>query len=155
MLEIPTWTAVVVAVATPLLLQHEDREVVAAVTRTLLGGSIRAYDGTGEVVVRDELGLGAPIIDVKGPGFSQLGDHFSPLLAVFAPAYALFPTPVTLLVGQAALFALSAAPVSRVAVHFLGIARGLTGAAAYLNRPNARRPARGRGRPARQVRRLP
>jgi uncharacterized membrane protein len=84
-----------------------------------------------EQAVRGYASLGAPIIDVKGPGFSQLGDHFSPLIAVFAPAYALFPTPVTLLLAQAALFACSAIPVSRVAVRFLGLARGMGIGVAY------------------------
>ena len=52
----------------------------------------------------------APIVDIKGPGFHQLGDHFSPLLVVLAPFYGLFSSPVTLLVAQAVLIAVSVIP---------------------------------------------
>ena len=55
----------------------------------------------------------APVALLKGPGFDLLGDHFHPLLVVFAPFYRLFPTPVTLLVGQAALTALAVVPLVR------------------------------------------
>jgi len=64
--------------------------------------------------------LGAPIIDIKGPGFNQLGDHFSPLLAVIAPFYRMFPSPVTLLIAQCVLIAISVVPVMMVARRFLG-----------------------------------
>ena len=64
--------------------------------------------------------LRAPTIDIKGPGFIQLGDHFSPLLAVLAPFYRLFPSPVTLLVAQCLLVAVSVVPVMMVARGFLG-----------------------------------
>src|SRR5450755_3965184 len=42
-----------------------------------------------------------------GPNFSVLGDHFSPILAALAPLYWIHDSPVTLLVAQAALFALA------------------------------------------------
>jgi len=42
-----------------------------------------------------------------GPGFSVLGDHWSPILAVLAPLYWVFNGPQTLLVAQAVLFALA------------------------------------------------
>lgn len=64
--------------------------------------------------------LAAPIVDIKGPGFHQLGDHFSPLLAVLAPFYRMFPTPVTLLVAQAVLIALSVVPITRAGMRLLG-----------------------------------
>ncbi|HEY7359984.1 MAG TPA: DUF2079 domain-containing protein, partial [Streptosporangiaceae bacterium] len=46
-----------------------------------------------------------------GPGFSVLGDHWSPILAVLAPLYWVFNGPQTLLVAQAVLFALAIPPL--------------------------------------------
>jgi uncharacterized membrane protein len=46
-----------------------------------------------------------------GPGFSVLGDHWSPILATLAPLYWVSNTPVNLLVAQAVLFALAIPPV--------------------------------------------
>ncbi|MFE7570245.1 DUF2079 domain-containing protein [Streptomyces sp. NPDC057539] len=76
--------------------------------------------GIFEQVIRAYAQLEAPVADLKGPGVNILGDHFSPVVALLAPVYRLFPTPVTLLVAQAALFALSAIPVTRVAARLLG-----------------------------------
>ena len=45
--------------------------------------------------------LRAPIVDVRGPGFNLLGDHFQVGLAVLAPFFRLFPSPATLLFFQA------------------------------------------------------
>ncbi|MBO0829413.1 MAG: DUF2079 domain-containing protein [Streptosporangiales bacterium] len=42
-----------------------------------------------------------------GPYFSVLGDHFSPILAVLAPLYWIHDRPITLVLAQAALFALA------------------------------------------------
>jgi uncharacterized membrane protein len=70
--------------------------------------------------VRGYAAFGAPIAPVKGvhngfgPDFSVLGDHFSPILATLAPLYWIHPHPSTLIVAQAALFAL-AVPVVWVA----------------------------------------
>ncbi|MBC3844283.1 hypothetical protein GXW82_41395 [Streptacidiphilus sp. 4-A2] len=36
--------------------------------------------------VRGYAHLGAPISDIKGPGFNVLGDHFSPIIATIAPS---------------------------------------------------------------------
>ncbi|WP_405933842.1 DUF2079 domain-containing protein [Streptomyces sp. NBC_00827] len=92
----------------------------------------RSWDlGIFEQAVRAYAHLQTPVADLKGPGFNILGDHFSPVIALLAPAYRLFPTPVTLLVAQAALFALSAVPVTRAAAGLLGRARGLALGAAY------------------------
>ena len=63
---------------------------------------------------------GVPVVDIKGPGFIQLGDHFSPLLAVLAPFYRIFPSPVTLLVAQCVLVAVSVIPVMMIARRLLG-----------------------------------
>ncbi|RLU94727.1 hypothetical protein CTZ27_18635 [Streptomyces griseocarneus] len=87
--------------------------------------------GIFEQAVRAYAHLGAPIVDLKGPGTNILGDHFSPVTALIAPFYRLFPTPVTLLVAQAALFALSAIPVTRLAADRLGRGRGLALGVAY------------------------
>jgi uncharacterized membrane protein len=87
--------------------------------------------GIFEQVVRAYAHLRAPVSDLKGPGFDILGDHFSPVTALLAPLYRLFPTPVTLLVAQAALFALSAVPVTRAAAALLGRRRGLALGLAY------------------------
>ena len=73
-----------------------------------------------EQAVKGYAYFGAPIIDIKGPGFNQLGDHFSPLLVVLAPFYRMFPSPVTLLVAQCVLVAISIVPVMMVARRFLG-----------------------------------
>jgi uncharacterized membrane protein len=92
----------------------------------------RSWDlGIFEQAVRAYAHFQAPIVDLKGPGFNVLGDHFSPVTALLAPFYRVFPSPVTLLVAQAALFALSAVPVTRVATRMLGRARGLAVGVAY------------------------
>ncbi|MFD6875164.1 MULTISPECIES: DUF2079 domain-containing protein [unclassified Streptomyces] len=87
--------------------------------------------GIFEQAVRAYAWLRPPVVDLKGPGALVLGDHFSPVIALIAPLYRAFPTPVTLLVVQAALFAVSAVPVTRAAARFLGPARGLALGAAY------------------------
>jgi uncharacterized membrane protein len=46
-----------------------------------------------------------------GPGFSILGDHWSPILASLAPLYWIHDSPTTLLVAQAVLFALAIPPL--------------------------------------------
>ena len=84
-----------------------------------------------EQAIRGYANLGAPIVDIKGPGYNLLGDHFSPLLVVFAPFYRLFPTPTTLLVGQALLIGFSVAVVARTAVRHLGRANGIAVGVAY------------------------
>ncbi|WP_406501717.1 DUF2079 domain-containing protein [Streptomyces sp. NBC_00500] len=87
--------------------------------------------GIFEQAVRAYAHLQAPVADLKGPGTNILGDHFSPVTALLAPAYRIFPTPVTLLVAQAALLALSAVPVTRAAAGLLGRHRGLALGVAY------------------------
>ncbi|WP_256105263.1 DUF2079 domain-containing protein [Streptomyces sp. ODS05-4] len=85
----------------------------------------RSWDlGIFEQAVRGYAYLQAPIVDLKGPGTHVLGDHFSPVTALLAPAYRVFPTPVTLLVAQAALFALAVVPVTRAAGRLLGRGKG-------------------------------
>ncbi|UUU33362.1 DUF2079 domain-containing protein [Streptomyces sp. CA-210063] len=92
----------------------------------------RSWDlGIFEQAVRAYAHFQAPIVDLKGPGYNVLGDHFSPVTVLLAPFYRVFPSPVTLLVAQAALFALSAIPVTRAATRLLGRARGLALGVAY------------------------
>ena len=75
---------------------------------------------------------GLPISTVRGgPGFDLLGDHFSPALAVLAPGYLVFPSPVYLLVVQAALFGVSTVPIARLATRRLGDGSAALIAVAY------------------------
>ncbi|GAA3372323.1 DUF2079 domain-containing protein [Streptomyces sannanensis] len=92
----------------------------------------RSWDlGIFEQAIRAYAHLQVPVADLKGPGTNILGDHFSPVTALLAPLYRLFPSPVTLLVAQAALFALSAVPVTRAAARLLGRGQGLALGVAY------------------------
>jgi len=75
--------------------------------------------------------LHAPIVDIRGAGFNLLGDHFSPIVALIAPFFAIAPTPITLLVAQAALTSVSVLPVTWVAAGKLGRRSGLAIGAAY------------------------
>ena len=75
--------------------------------------------------------LEAPIVDIKGPGYMILGDHFSPITALVAPFYRVFPDGRTLLVAQAVLIALSVWVIARGAVRVLGTAGGLAVGLAY------------------------
>ncbi|MVZ99365.1 DUF2079 domain-containing protein [Actinomadura sp. LD22] len=87
--------------------------------------------------VRSYSRFGAPVAIVKGvhngfgPGFSVLGDHFSPILAVLAPLYWIHDGPGTLLVAQGVLFALAIVPIWRFAERRLGARGAYCAAAAY------------------------
>ncbi|WP_327069399.1 DUF2079 domain-containing protein [Kitasatospora sp. NBC_01302] len=90
--------------------------------RVMSGG----YDlGIFEQAIRSYAHLHAPVAALKGPGYSVLGDHFSPIIAVIAPFYRLFPTPITLLVAQALLLALAVIPITRWAQQTRGLWVGL------------------------------
>jgi len=83
--------------------------------------TIGSFDlGIFEQAVRHFAHLQAPIVDLEGAGQNFLGDHWNPAIAVFAPFYRLFPTPVTLLVGQAVVIALGVVPLTRAGVRHLG-----------------------------------
>jgi uncharacterized membrane protein len=69
---------------------------------------------------RSYANLHAPVVDIKGPGFDLLGDHFHPILILLAPFFRVFPTPLTLLVAQALLTAASVIPVYQAAHQLLG-----------------------------------
>ena len=75
--------------------------------------------------------LRVPVADVRGPGFNLLGDHFSPIIALIAPFFLIAPSPITLLVVQALLTAVSVLPVSWAAVDKLGRRAGAAIGAAY------------------------
>src|SRR5580692_4367340 len=75
--------------------------------------------------------LRAPIVDIRGPGFNLLGDHFQIGLAVLAPFFRLFPSPATLLFFQALLTALSVFPVIAAGSLLLGRPSGRTIGFAY------------------------
>jgi uncharacterized membrane protein len=81
--------------------------------------------------VKQYADLHAPIVDIRGPGFNLLGDHFQPAVAVLAPFFRVFPTPATLLVAQALLAAASVFAVSEAARERLGVGPGRVIAAAY------------------------
>ncbi len=72
--------------------------------------------------IRGYAHFGLPISEVKSyhhefpPGFSLLGDHFSPVLALLAPLYWVWNDPRTLMLGQALLFAAGVPLVRRIAV---------------------------------------
>jgi uncharacterized membrane protein len=70
--------------------------------------------------VKQWANLHTPIVDVRGPGFNLLGDHFQVIVALIAPVFRLFPTSATLLVVQALLAALSVFPVVQAGNALLG-----------------------------------
>ncbi|MFC9857337.1 MULTISPECIES: DUF2079 domain-containing protein [unclassified Streptomyces] len=87
--------------------------------------------GIFEQEVRAYAGLNAPVVDIKGPGYLILGDHFSPVVALLAPLYWIWPSAEALLFAQAALFAVSAAVVGRTTQQILGGRSGLCVTVAY------------------------
>ena len=48
-----------------------------------------------------------PIVQIKGTDFNLWGDHFHPILVLLGPIYAVFPSPLTLLVVQNFMIAAS------------------------------------------------
>ena len=86
----------------------------------------RSFDlGIFEQAIRHYAHLQAPIVDLEGAGHNFLGDHWNPAIAVFAPFYRLFPTPVTLLAGQAAVIAVGVVPMTRAGIRHLGCWAGV------------------------------
>lgn len=84
-----------------------------------------------EQAIRGYAHLGLPIVDIKGPGFNILGDHFSPITALVAPFYRVWPSAQTLLIAQAVLIGLSVLVVTRLAVRHAGPWAGAMLAVAY------------------------
>lgn len=75
-----------------------------------------------EQVVQSYAAGHLPVSEVKGPDFPVMGDHFHPILALVAPFYRLWPSPMVLLVVQAALIAASVIPLAVWARRTLGSA---------------------------------
>jgi len=67
-----------------------------------------------------------PVVALKGPGFPELGDHFSPILATLAPFYRIWPSPYVLLLAPAALLAVAVVPLAGWALRALGPVAGWT-----------------------------
>jgi uncharacterized membrane protein len=88
--------------------------------------------------VRHYSSFGAPVSAAKGvhngfgPQFSILGDHFSPIIALWTPLYWLSDSPVTLLVAQAVLLAASVIPVWMFTRRAMGETAAYLVGAAYL-----------------------
>jgi len=83
--------------------------------------AVRSFDlGIFEQAIRHYAHFQAPIVDLEGAGHNFLGDHWNPAIVVFAPFYRLFPSPVTLLVGQALVIALGVVPITRAGMRHLG-----------------------------------
>jgi uncharacterized membrane protein len=74
---------------------------------------------------------GAPIVDIKGPGFNVLGDHFSPIDALIAPFYRAFPSAQTILLAQVLLIAVSVGVIAALAMRRLGTLVGVAIGLAY------------------------
>ncbi|WP_192810074.1 DUF2079 domain-containing protein [Actinomadura rudentiformis] len=87
--------------------------------------------------IRSYSRFGLPVAMVKGvhngfgPGFSILGDHFSPMLAVLAPLYWIHDGPETLVIAQAVLLALAFVPIWLYTERRLGSAAAYCVAGAY------------------------
>ncbi len=97
----------------------------AAYTTISVSHYMRLTPGTWDLgifteYVRRLAHLQAPVVPIRGHDFNLLGDHFTPIVALIAPFFRLFPTPVTLLVAQALLVAVSVVPVCRAAQGRLG-----------------------------------
>ncbi len=82
--------------------------------------------GIFEQAIRHYSTFSAPISLLKGPNFNLLGDHFHPILMLLAPFYAMAPTPLTLLLAQALLFAVASWPLVSWARVSLGRAMAIT-----------------------------
>ncbi|WP_216666304.1 DUF2079 domain-containing protein [Actinomyces faecalis] len=83
-------------------------------------------------LAKDYASLQAPIVPIKGEGFNLLGDHFHPVLVLLAPAWRLAPSPLTLLIVQDLLLALSAWPLTRLATRYLGAVGGTVLGLSYV-----------------------
>ncbi|WP_229055022.1 DUF2079 domain-containing protein [Aeromicrobium sp. Leaf350] len=94
--------------------------------RHLARFEVRSWDlAIFEQAISGYADLSAPIVDVKGPDFHVLGDHFSPVTALAAPVYRLFPGPETLLVVQVLLVSWAIYVVTALALRRLGTTLGL------------------------------
>jgi uncharacterized membrane protein len=74
----------------------------------------------GYAVLRAPVSIAKGVHNEFGVGFSVLGDHFSPILAVLAPLYWIHDHPTTLLIAQGVLLALAIPPLWVFARRALG-----------------------------------
>lgn len=84
-----------------------------------------------EQAVKSYAALGAPVVDIKGPGFNILGDHFSPVTALIAPFYRIVPSAQTILLAQVVLIAISIHVIALLAMRTLGTVTGVAIGIAY------------------------
>ncbi|MCW2771632.1 MAG: hypothetical protein JWR27_3065 [Aeromicrobium sp.] len=84
-----------------------------------------------EQAIKSYAHLGAPVVDIKAPGYNILGDHFSPVTALVAPVYRLVPSAQTVLLAQVVLIAVSIHVVAALGMRRLGTAVGLAIGVAY------------------------
>ncbi|MFE3499952.1 DUF2079 domain-containing protein [Kitasatospora sp. NPDC059160] len=98
-----------------------------------LSVSLGGFDlGIFDQGVRGYAHFGLPVSTLKyyhhefPPGFSLLGDHFSPVLALLAPLYWIWDDPRSLIIGQALLFALGVPLIRRIAAHSFAAAEPRT-----------------------------
>jgi Predicted membrane protein (DUF2079) len=102
------WAALAVVYSTVSLTRYDRLDVVS-------------WDlGIFAQAARSYAERGYPVVDIKGPGFELLGDHFSPVIALWGPLWAFAPSPVTLLVCQSLLVSFSVVPVTRAALRVYG-----------------------------------
>lgn len=73
-----------------------------------------------EQALQSYVDRGWPLVEIKGPGYNLLGDHFHPAIALLAPVYALVPSAQTLLVAQVVAIGVGVAVVGRLAARVLG-----------------------------------
>jgi uncharacterized membrane protein len=125
----------------------------------ILAGAIVAYIVVSSVIARarlddfgtyDQLGIFSQSYWnlLHGHGFANTGEsmdgslvshfgiHFSPTLLLLVPFYSLWPTPLTLLIGQAAAVALATVPLYRLVRRDVGGAAALVLALMLLAVPN-------------------
>lgn len=81
--------------------------------------------------VRDYAHFQTPMVAIRGEDMDLLGDHWHPILMLLAPFFRVFPSPITLLVGQSVLLALAAVPLTRTAMDLLGRHKGYAIGIAY------------------------
>jgi uncharacterized membrane protein len=73
---------------------------------------------------------------IDGSLISHFGVHFSPTLLVLAPFYRLWPSPLLILIGQAAALALTTVPLYHLAKGRVGRSAALVFALLFLALPN-------------------
>ena len=91
------------------------------------------YDvGIFDQAIRHYARFEAPVSSLKGVGFSLLGDHFSPILAVLAPLFWIWPDTRMLGLVLGALVAASVFPVYAFSERRLGSGLALATTTAYV-----------------------